>query len=129
MTGRHWKDLRACLGAPLLVVLFAIGMSGHISAAEAPLNPPEPALLRIEFSENESALGQTARENIEAFSSDFARKSGRLELRAYAVPAPRHIVDGETACPPPRAFRSPRAHRPRHRRGENSGSRPWGDLG
>ncbi|MEQ9152654.1 MAG: OmpA family protein [Parvibaculaceae bacterium] len=86
MTGRHWKDLRACLGAPLLVVLFAIGVSGHISAAEAPLNPPEPALLRIEFSENESALGQTARENIEAFSSDFARKSGRLELRAYAGP-------------------------------------------
>lgn len=86
MTGRHWKNLRAPLGALLLVALLAIGMGGHISAAEAPLSPPEPALLRIEFSENESALGQTAREDIEAFSSDFAKKSGRLELRAYAGP-------------------------------------------
>lgn len=86
MTGRHWKSLRARFGAPLLVVLFAIGMSGEMSAAEAPLSPPKSALLRIEFSENESALGQTARENIEAFSSDFVKRSGRLELRAYAGP-------------------------------------------
>jgi hypothetical protein len=86
MTGRDRKTIRARLGAPLLIVLFAIGMSGGASAAEAPLAPPKPALLRIEFSENESALGQTAREQLETFSSDFAKKSGRLELRAYAGP-------------------------------------------
>ncbi len=86
MTGRDRKNLRARLGAPLLVVLLAIGWAGEVFAAEAPLGPPKPALLRIEFSENESALGQTAREQIETFSSEFARKSGRLELRAFAGP-------------------------------------------
>lgn len=70
----------------MLVVLLAIAMSGEVLAAEAPLAPPKPALLRVEFSENESALGQTARERIEAFSAEFARKSGRFELRAYAGP-------------------------------------------
>ncbi|MEQ8267456.1 MAG: OmpA family protein [Parvibaculum sp.] len=56
------------------------------SSAEAPLAPPEQVLLRVIFETNESALTQTAREELIDFAADFQDRSGRLELKAYAGP-------------------------------------------
>lgn len=56
------------------------------AAAEAPLPPPRQALLTILFEGTETALGRTAHEQLDSFSAEYARKGGRLELRAYAGP-------------------------------------------
>lgn len=73
-------------GAALIAAVWLIFSAGPLSAAEAPLSPPEPALLRVIFEPEVSTLGQTAREEIVSFAEDFQRRSGRLELRAYAGP-------------------------------------------
>ncbi|MCF8470140.1 MAG: OmpA family protein, partial [Parvibaculum sp.] len=78
-------------GALLIPVIFiaifiAMGGAGRASAAEAPLAPPQPALLRILFEPADAALGQAAREDLVAFANDFRKRSGRLEIDAYAGP-------------------------------------------
>lgn len=83
---------------PIPVILIAIfiamfvAMAGTMegtdraSAAEAPLAPPQPALLRVLFEPADTALGQAAREDLAAFAHDFRKRSGRLEIDAYAGP-------------------------------------------
>lgn len=74
-------------GILLLVALaFAFLGMGEAGAAEAPLAPPKPALARLLFNGAETTLGRTAREQIDAISSEFTQRSGRLEVRAYAGP-------------------------------------------
>lgn len=73
-------------GAILLAAILAIAGAMPLSAAEAPLPPPEPALVRVVFEPEASTPGQTSREELAAFAVDFQRRSGRLELRAYAGP-------------------------------------------
>lgn len=74
-------------GILLLVALaFAFLGMGEAGAAEAPLAPPRPALARLLFNGAETTLGRTAREQIDAISSEFTQRSGRLEVRAYAGP-------------------------------------------
>lgn len=68
------------------VLVFAACGTMSASAAEAPLAPPEQALLRMIFEPNETALSATAREELTAFSKGFLQRSGRLELKAYAGP-------------------------------------------
>lgn len=72
-------------GILLLVALAFVffGMDAT-KAAEAPLAPPKPALARLIFNGTETTLGRTAREQIDAISAEFAHRSGRLEVRAYA---------------------------------------------
>ncbi|MDO9126709.1 OmpA family protein [Parvibaculum sp.] len=73
-------------GTALLVFALLFAVHNRAGAAEAPLAPPEQALLRVVFEPEESALDQTARENLNAFATDFAKRSGRLEIKAYAGP-------------------------------------------
>ena len=42
--------------------------------------------MRVLFEPEAAAMGQTSREEVAAFAEDFQRRSGRLELRAYAGP-------------------------------------------
>ncbi|WP_293334704.1 OmpA family protein [Parvibaculum sp.] len=74
--------LGAMLGAAIWLTLGASGLA----AAEAPLSPPKPALVRVLFEPETAVMGQTSREDLSAFAEDFRRRSGRLELRAYAGP-------------------------------------------
>lgn len=74
----------AKIGFAALAFLFAGILTA--SAAEAPLPPPEAALLRIAFATNESALSDPAHEEIAAFATDFRRMSGRVTIKAYAGP-------------------------------------------
>jgi len=76
------------IGFAALAFLFAGILT--TSAAEAPLSPPEAALLRVAFAPNESALSDGAHEEIAAFASTFRRQSGRLTIKAYAGP-PRDV--------------------------------------
>lgn len=72
-------------GTFLLVALaFLLACAAPVQAAEAPLPPPKPALVRLLFNGTETTLGSTAREQIETLSSEFSGRSGRLEIRAYA---------------------------------------------
>lgn len=73
-------------GAMIVAVICLLLGASPLPAAEAPLSPPEPALLRVIFEPETTTLGQTAREDLSAFAEDFQRRSGRLELRAYAGP-------------------------------------------
>jgi hypothetical protein len=74
-------------GTLMLVALaFALACAPHAEAAEAPLAPPKPALARLLFNGAETTLGSTAREQIDAISTEFTQRSGRLEVRAYAGP-------------------------------------------
>ena len=70
--------------ASLLVTLLLCASGA--AAAEAPLPPPRQALLTILFEGTETTLGRTAREQLDGFTAEYARKGGRLELRAYAGP-------------------------------------------
>lgn len=76
--------------SPSILLLVALGFAflgmGEAQAAEAPLTPPQPALARLLFNGTETTLGRTAREQIDAISSEFTHRSGRLQLRAYAGP-------------------------------------------
>lgn len=91
MTSSRENAARAAMGAaPVMTIVSLIlavflGISGA-SAAEAPLPPPKQALLSIIFEGTETTLGRTAREQLDSFSAEYARKGGRLELRAYAGP-------------------------------------------
>lgn len=73
-------------GAMIFAAICLLLGAAPLSAAEAPLSPPEPALLRVIFEPETTTLGQTSREELAAFAEDFQRRSGRLELRAYAGP-------------------------------------------
>src|SRR5690606_1794995 len=73
-------------GAILLAAILALAGAMPLSAAGAPLPPPQPALVRVAFEPDASPPGQTSREELAAFAEDFQRRSGRLELRAYAGP-------------------------------------------
>jgi len=74
-------------GAIMLAAIWLIlGIALPVSAAEAPLSPPQQALVRVVFDPDASSVKQTAREELVAFAEDFQRRSGRLELRAYAGP-------------------------------------------
>ncbi|MFN4354610.1 OmpA family protein [Parvibaculum sp.] len=91
MTSSRENTARAASGAApftafasLLVALLLC--STGATAAEAPLPPPRQALLTIIFEGAGTTLGQTAREQLDSFSAEYARKGGRLELRAYAGP-------------------------------------------
>lgn len=69
--------------AALAILLTAVFAA---RAAETPLPPPETALLRIEFTLNESALSSSAHDEIAAFAADVQRQSSRLLIKAYAGP-------------------------------------------
>lgn len=91
MTSSREIDACAASGAALLMALTSLFMAlllGAVPAraAEAPLPPPKPALVSIVFEGTESAIGRTAREQIEQFSAEYSRKGGRLEIRAFAGP-------------------------------------------
>lgn len=91
MTSSRENTSRATPGAapfmaflPLVAaLLFCVTGAG---AAEAPLPPPRQALLTILFEGTETAVGRTAREELDSFAAEYVRKGGRLELRAYAGP-------------------------------------------
>ncbi|MBC7102362.1 MAG: OmpA family protein [Parvibaculum sp.] len=75
------------LGAIMLAAIWLVlGNALPAFAAEAPLSPPQPALVRVVFDPDTSSINKTAREELVAFAEDFQRRSGRLELRAYAGP-------------------------------------------
>ena len=85
------REITACAasGAALLVALISLLMAllpgaAAVRAAEAPLPPPKPALVSILFEDAEFEIGRTAREQIEKLSAEYARKGGRLEIRAFA---------------------------------------------
>ena len=91
MTSSREIDACAASGAALLMTLTSLFMAlllgaAPARAAEAPLPPPKSALVSIVFEGTESAIGRTAREQIEQFSAEYARKGGRLEIRAFAGP-------------------------------------------
>ncbi|MEX0839515.1 MAG: OmpA family protein [Parvibaculum sp.] len=72
------------IGAAAIAILLAGILTA--AAAEAPLSSPEAALLRIDFTPNESALSPSAHENIAAFATILRRQSSRLLIKAYAGP-------------------------------------------
>jgi outer membrane protein OmpA-like peptidoglycan-associated protein len=77
--------------SPLVVIMLAViwlvfGGTLPVPAAEAPLSPPQSALVRVVFDLDASSVKQTAREELVTFAEDFQRRSGRLELRGYAGP-------------------------------------------
>jgi outer membrane protein OmpA-like peptidoglycan-associated protein len=87
ITGRIERRRANPPRAIVLAALFLIfGSSLPVSAAETPLSPPQAALVRVVFDPDASTLDQTAQEELIAFAEDFQRRSGRLELRAYAGP-------------------------------------------
>ncbi len=69
-----------------LLLLSLLAAAPRLSAAEAPLPPPKPVLVRIVFEGTETAIGRTAREQLDSFSTEYMRKGGRFEIRAYAGP-------------------------------------------
>lgn len=87
MISRTEKMSAARYVAALLVFMLPSvwGVTG-LSAAEAPLAPPEQALLRVIFEPNDWTIGQPELEELDAFAADFIKRSGRLELKAYAGP-------------------------------------------
>lgn len=82
---RAFAHMAPLLVLPLIILALALAAT-RLSAAEAPLPPPKPALARIPFDGTETAIGRTAREQLDSFSTDYARKGGRFEVRAYAGP-------------------------------------------
>ncbi|WP_041535955.1 OmpA family protein [Parvibaculum lavamentivorans] len=86
MTFNTGKAPAARGAATLLAFVLLLAIGNGAKAAEAPLAPPEQALLRIMFEPDESALSQGARDKLVAFAKDFTSRSGRLELKAYAGP-------------------------------------------
>lgn len=78
--------LMAMFIAMFMAMFMAMAGTGRARAAEAPLAPPQPALLRVVFEPADAGLGQAAREDLAAFANDFRKRSGRLEIDAYAGP-------------------------------------------
>lgn len=76
------------IGFAALAILLAGALAA--AAAEAPLPPPESALLRIDFAPGESALSAAAHDDIAVFATNMRRQSGRLLIKAYAGP-PRDV--------------------------------------
>lgn len=70
----------------LAAICLVLGNALPAFAAEAPLSPPQAALVRVIFDPDASSIDQTALKELVAFAEDFQRRSGRLELRAYAGP-------------------------------------------